>query len=81
MGSWPAAMIAIGVDWEARHQVLAVELANGESRSSWKQSLEGLKACGLHGVEFVVFDDHPGLKKAVAEVHTVLATLFCVLPQ
>jgi len=27
-----------------------------------------LKARGLHGVEFVVSDDHPGLKTAIAEV-------------
>src|SRR6478735_10897432 len=60
-----AVLIAIGVDWEGRRQVLAVELANRESRSSWKEFLEALKARGLHGVEFVVSDDHPGLKKAI----------------
>ena len=32
-----AVMIAIGVDWEGRRNVLAVELANRESASSWKQ--------------------------------------------
>ena len=63
-----AVLIAIGVDWEGRRQVLAVEFANRESRSSWKEFLEGLKARCLHGVEFVVSDDHPGLKKAVPEV-------------
>jgi putative transposase len=63
-----AVLIAIGVDWEGRRQVLAVELANRESRSSWKDFLEALKARGLHGVEFVISDDHPGLKKAIAEV-------------
>jgi transposase-like protein len=63
-----AVLIAIGVDWEGRRQVLAVELANRESRSSWKEFLEALRARGLHGVEFVVSDDHPGLKKAIAEV-------------
>lgn len=63
-----AVLIAIGVDWEGRRQVLAVELANRESRSRWKEFLEALKARGLHGVEFVVSDDHPGLKKAIAEV-------------
>lgn len=65
-----AVLIAIGVDWEGRRQVLAVELANRESRSSWKDFLETLKARGLHGVEFVVSDDHPGLKKAIPEVLT-----------
>ena len=63
-----AVLIAIGVDWEGRRQVLAVELAHRESRSSWKDFLEALKARGLHGVEFVISDDHPGLKKAIAEV-------------
>jgi len=62
-----AVLIAIGVDWEGRRQVLAVELANRESRASWKDFLEALKQRGLHGVEFVISDDHSGLKKAIAE--------------
>jgi putative transposase len=63
-----AVLVAIGVDWEGRRQVLAVDLANRESRSSWKDFLLGLKGRGLHGVEFVVSDDHPGLKAAIREV-------------
>src|SRR5215472_4967767 len=53
-----AVLIAIGIDWDGRRQVLAVELANRESRSSWRDFLMELKARGLHGVEFVVADDH-----------------------
>ena len=63
-----AVLIALGIDWEGRRQVLAVELANRESRSSWKDFLLVLKERGLSGVEFVVSDDHAGLKKAIAEV-------------
>jgi transposase-like protein len=63
-----AVLIALGVDWEGRRQVLGVELAARESQTSWKEFLLGLKARGLRGVEFVVSDDHPGLKRAVAEV-------------
>ncbi len=63
-----AVLIAIGVGWEGRRQVLAADLANRESASSWKGFLEALKDRGLHGVEFVVSDDHSGLKKAIAEV-------------
>ena len=63
-----AVLIAVAVDWEGRRQVLAVELADRESRSSWKDFLIGLKNRGLHGVEFVVSDDHAGLKKAIQEV-------------
>ena len=61
-------LIAIGIDWDGRRQVLAVELANRESRSSWRDFLLGLKARGLHGVEFVVADDHAGLRAALREV-------------
>lgn len=65
-----AVLIAIGVDWDGRRQILAVELANRESRSSWKDFLLGLKQRGLHGVEYVVADDHAGLRGAVREVLT-----------
>ena len=63
-----AVLVAIGVDWEGRRQVLAVDLANRESRSSWKDFLLALKGRGLDGVEFVVSDDHPGLRAAIGEV-------------
>lgn len=63
-----AVLTAIGVSWEGRRCVLAVELANRESASSWKDFLLGLKERGLSGVEFVVSDNHAGLKQAIAEV-------------
>lgn len=63
-----AVLVAVAVDGEGRRQVLAVELANRESRSSWRDFLLGLKRRGLFGVEFVVSDNHPGLKQAIREV-------------
>lgn len=63
-----AVLIAVAVDWEGRRQILAVELANRESRSSWRDFLLGLRKRGLTGVEFVVSDDHAGLKAAIREV-------------
>jgi transposase-like protein len=63
-----AVLIAVGIDWDGRRQILAVEMANRESRSSWKDFLLALKARGLHGVEFVVADDHAGLRAAIREV-------------
>src|SRR6201988_383296 len=57
-----AVLIPMGIDGHGRRQVLAVELANRESRSSWRDFLLALKARGLHGVEFVVADDHAGLR-------------------
>jgi putative transposase len=63
-----AILIALGIDWEGLRQVLAVEYANRESQSSWKEFLLRLKERGLQGVQFVVSDDHPGLKAAIQEV-------------
>ena len=63
-----AVHIAIGIDWEGRRQVLAIELSNRESANSWKDFLKSLRERGLHGVEFVVSDDHQGLRKAIAEI-------------
>jgi putative transposase len=63
-----AVLVAVAVDEDGRRQILAVELANRESRSSWREFLSALKTRGLAGVEFVVSDDHPGLKQAIREV-------------
>jgi putative transposase len=63
-----AVLVAIGVNWDGRRCVLAVELANRESTSSWKEFLVRIRDRGLRGVEFVASDDHPGLKRAIAEV-------------
>jgi putative transposase len=63
-----AVLVAIGVDWEGRRQVLGVEVANRESRSSWREFLDSLRGRGLHGVEYVVSDDHAGLKAAIREI-------------
>jgi len=62
-----AVQVAIGINWEGRRCVLAVELANRESASSWKEFLLGLKQRGLRGVVCVISDDHAGLRKAIPE--------------
>jgi len=63
-----AVLVAVAVDGEGRRQVLGVDLANRESRTSWRDFLRGLKERGLFGVEFVVSDDHEGLKQAICEI-------------
>ena len=63
-----AVLVAVAVDWDGRRQIVGVEMANRESASSWRDFLTGLRERGLHGVEFVVSDDHAGLKKAIREV-------------
>ena len=63
-----AVLVAIGINWEGRRSVLAVDLANRESHSSWRDFLVALRQRGLREVECVVSDDHAGLKKAIQEV-------------
>ena len=63
-----AVQVAIGINWEGRRCVLAVELANRESTSSWRDFLVRLKQRGLRGVELAVTDDHAGLKQGIVEV-------------
>ena len=63
-----AVLVAIGVGWDGWREVLGVELANRESRSSWREFVDRLKQRGLAGVEFVVSDDHPGLRAAIGEL-------------
>jgi transposase-like protein len=59
-----AVLVAVGVDEEGYRQVLAVDVAHGETKASWSAFLEGLVARGLEGVELVVSDAHPGLADA-----------------
>jgi putative transposase len=61
-----AVLLAVG--WDGRRSILAVELANRESRSSWRAFLLKLRERRLSGVEFVVSDDHVGLRPALVEV-------------
>jgi putative transposase len=72
-----AVLIAIRIDWDGRRQILAVEMANRESRSSWKDFLLGLRERGLNDVEFVVADDHVGLRAAIREVLVEVAFQRC----
>jgi len=72
-----AVLIAIGIDWDGRRQILAVEIANRESRSAWKDFLLTLRKRGLHGVELVVADDHASLRAAIREVLTEAAFQRC----
>ncbi len=63
-----AVLVAIGVNWEGRREVLGVELADRESANSWREFLNGLVRRGLHGVELAITDDHSGLRAALREV-------------
>lgn len=63
-----AVLVAIGINEDGRRCILGVELANRESATSWRDFFQGLKKRGLRGVEFVVSDDHAGLRSSIPEV-------------
>jgi putative transposase len=63
-----AVFIAIGINTDGYRQILGVELAGRESQTSWRDFLIGLRDRGLHGVEFVVSDDHQGLRRSLMEI-------------
>ncbi len=72
-----AVLIAVGIDWDGRRQILGVEMANRESQSSWRTFLLGLRERGLSGVELVVADDHAGLRAAIREMLSEAAYQRC----
>jgi putative transposase len=60
-----AVLIASGVLEDGRRTVLGVSAAVSEAEIHWRDFLFSLKARGMHGVQFVVSDDHEGLKAAL----------------
>jgi putative transposase len=63
-----AVLIGIGINTDGYRQILGVELAGRESQTTWRDFLVALRERGLHGVEFVVSDDHQGLRRSLMEI-------------
>ena len=59
-----AVLSAIGVGPDERRRVLGVSVALSEAEVHWRVFLESLQARGMRGVEYVVSDDHAGLRAA-----------------
>jgi transposase-like protein len=59
-----AVLSAIGIGPDERRRVLGVSVALSEAELHWRGFLESLVARGLRGVEFIVSDDHAGLRAA-----------------
>ncbi len=55
---------AIGIGPDERRRVPGVSVALSEAEVHWRGFLESPVARGLRGVEFIVSDDHPGLRAA-----------------
>lgn len=60
-----ATLVAYGVSEQGEREVLGVQVADGEMESAWRSFLAGLLDRDLDGVQLVISDAHPGLRKAV----------------
>ena len=59
-----AVLSAISIGPDERRRVLGVSVALSEAEVHWRAFLEGLQARGMRGVEYVVSDNHAGLRAA-----------------
>ena len=59
---------AIGITKEGRREVLGVTVSLSEAEVHWRTFFKSLVKRGLHGVEYIVSDDHSGLKSAIKSV-------------
>jgi transposase-like protein len=61
-----AVLIALGIDAEGGRSVIGVSAKLSEAEVHWRDFLAALQERGLHGLEFIVSDQHPGLCAALA---------------
>jgi putative transposase len=59
-------LVAVGVSAAGFREVLGAWIADSESEASWSSVFGELKQRGLHGVRYVVSDDHAGMVRAIA---------------
>jgi putative transposase len=59
-----AMLIAMGIGPDGKRTILGVSVALSEAEVHWRDFLSSLTARGLHGVQFIVSDAHPGLAAA-----------------
>jgi len=61
-----AVLVAVGLDLLGHRSVLGVSVSLSEAEVHWRDFLGSLQDRGLHGVKYVVSDDHAGLRAALA---------------
>jgi len=59
-----AVLSAIGIGPDERRRVIGISVALSEAEVHWRDFLESLVARGMRGVDFIVSDDHAGLRAA-----------------
>ena len=63
-----AVIIAVGVNDDARREVLGMTVGASEAETFWTEFLRSLARRGLRGVKLVISDAHEGLKASIAKV-------------
>lgn len=59
-----AVLVAVGVSSDGRREVIGVSVELSEAEIHWRGFLKSLQERGLHGVQLITSDDHPGLGAA-----------------
>lgn len=60
-----AVLVAVGIDYEGRRDVLGASVSLSEAEVHWRRFLETLIQRGMHGLRMVTSDAHVGLRKAL----------------
>ena len=60
-----AVVVAYGVRADGVREVLGLDVGLSEDVAFWREFFQGLVARGLRGVQLVISDAHPGLKRAI----------------
>jgi transposase-like protein len=72
-----AVVVAYGVRADGVREVLGLDVGLSEDVAFWREFFQGLVARGLRGVQLVISDAHPGLKRAITEVFVGAAWQRC----
>ena len=59
-----AILMASGVDFQGKRQILGVSISLSEHEAHWRAFIQSLVARGLKGVQLIISDDHAGLRAA-----------------
>ena len=60
-----AILIAVGIREDGKRMILGVSVSLSEAEIHWRNFLEALQNRGLHGVKYIVSDDHKGILAAL----------------
>jgi transposase-like protein len=72
-------LLAVGVRWDGRKELLAVSLAGVESEQGWKDLLDDLVARGMTAPVLCIIDGNPGLARALETTWPGVAIQRCTV--